>query len=96
MRKDVVSTAAIRSMTLLTGTHYRQDTFTAGTLLERVSLLLSTSIYVANDLVFQKMKLLSKQKAGLKKLKRIGNVDLPPEAFYQVLRTGSPKSGGKD
>ncbi|CAD6583124.1 MAG: Translation factor guf1 mitochondrial [Cyphobasidiales sp. Tagirdzhanova-0007] len=48
--------------------------------------------YLYGGDVTRKMKLLSKQKAGLKKLKRIGNVELPPEAFYQVLRSGGPVS----
>ena len=51
--------------------------------------------YLYGGDVTRKMKLLSKQKAGLKKLKRIGNVELPPEAFYEVLRSGGPASGGK-
>ncbi|KZT58989.1 GTP-binding protein lepa [Calocera cornea HHB12733] len=35
----------------------------------------------------RKMKVLEKQKAGKKLMKRIGNIDLPQEAFYDILRS---------
>ena len=59
--------------------------------MEWFGLVVFKNVFQYGGDITRKMKLLKRQTEGKKKLRKVGNVEVPKDAFIKVLKTQSDK-----
>lgn len=59
--------------------------------MEWFGLVVFKNVFQYGGDITRKMKLLKRQAEGKKKLRKVGNVEVPKDAFIKVLKTQSDK-----